>query len=100
MKQADFLKRHVSTADMLEIQKSMNEATKDDTPFPVVTKDGINVVGNPNKTEIKSHDYNVRFRFPKSMADGIDPKDILEKIGDYRGTESGLQSDRPGQEGR
>lgn len=83
MKQADFLKKRVNTQDMLDIQASMNEAHKDDTPFAVVSNNGVNVVGNANKTQVKSHDYNVRFRFPKSMADGIDPKDIVQTVGDY-----------------
>lgn len=83
MKQADFLKRRVTTQDMLDIQASMNEAHKDDTPFAVVADNGVNVIGNANKTEVKSHDYNVRFRFPKSMAEGIDPKDIVQTVGDY-----------------
>lgn len=83
MKQADFLKRRVNTQDMLDIQASMNEAHKDDTPFAVVADNGVNVIGNANKTEVKSHDYNMRFRFPKSMAQGIDPKDIVQTVGDY-----------------
>lgn len=83
MKQADFLKKRITTSDMVDIQQSMNEAQKSDTPFAVVTKDGVNVVGNPNKTEVKSHDYNIRFRFPKSMAQGIDEKDIVATVGDY-----------------
>ena len=83
MKQEDFLKRKITTSDMLEIQHEIAETPKDDTPFVVATKDGINVVGDANKTEIKSHDYMVRFRFPKDMADGIDPKDIVQTIGDY-----------------
>lgn len=68
---------------MVEIQQALNEAPKSDTPFPVVSKDGVTVVGNANKIEVKPHDYNVRFRFPKSMAEGIDPNDIIAEIGDY-----------------
>lgn len=83
MKQADFLKRRVTAEDMLEIQQSINETPKDDTPFMVVSKQGEFVTGDPNKIDIKSHDYAVRFRFPKSMAEGIDPKDIIQTIGDY-----------------
>lgn len=83
MKQTDFLKTKISLNDMVDMQESINEAQKDDTPFPVVTRDGINVIGDVNKTEVKSHDYNVRFRFPKSMASNIDPKEIINTIGDY-----------------
>lgn len=84
MKQADFLKRRISTEDMLEIQEKLDETPKDDTPFMVVTKNGEYVAGDPNKIDYKSHDYAVRFRFPKSMAkDRIDPKDIIQTIGDY-----------------
>lgn len=83
MNQADFLKRKITAKDMVEIQQSMNDAQKDDTPFAVVTNEGLNVVGDANKIAPKSHDYNIRFRFPKSMAEGIDPNDIIATIGDY-----------------
>lgn len=83
MKQADFLKRRVTADDMLEIQQGIDEAQKDDTPFMIATKNGEYVTGDPNKIDVKSHDYVVRFRFPKSMADGIDDKDIIQTIGDY-----------------
>lgn len=85
MKQADFFKRGVTVEDMVELQDRIEEAHKDDTPYPVVTKDGVHVVGNPNRTELNKHDYSIRFRFPKDMpqVQGIDPNDVEKEIGDY-----------------
>ena len=83
MKQEDLLKSRVDLEDMLDIQNGLKEAEKDDTPFAVVTSDGVNVAGDVNKTEIKSKDYHIRFRFPKAMAGSIDKKDIIQEVGDY-----------------
>lgn len=83
MKQSDFLKRGIGIDDMLKTQGAIEKAREDDTPFPVVTDEGLHVVGDVNKTEAKSHDYSVRFRFPKEMAENLDSKDIIREIGDY-----------------
>lgn len=85
MKQADFFKHGVTVDNMVKLQDRIEEAHKDETPYPVVTKDGVNVVGDPNKTEINSHDYTIRFRFPKDMpqVQGIDPSEIIKQVGDY-----------------
>lgn len=49
----------------LELQKSMKEAEKDDTPYLAVTNDDeLHVIGDPNKTEVKTADYTVYFLFP------------------------------------
>ena len=73
MKQDDlFNKGNPTLDDMLAIQKSMEKAHEDDTPFPIVTKQGdVGVIGNPNKTEIKRHDYTILFRFPNAVADEL-----------------------------
>lgn len=85
MKQEDFFKHGVTVDNMVELQNGIEEAHKDETPYPVVTKDGVNVVGDPNKTEINAHDYKIRFRFPKDMpqVQGIDPNEIIKEVGDY-----------------
>lgn len=85
MKQADLFKRGVSTEEMANIQANLEKAHDDDTPFPVVSRDGMTVVGDVNKTEVKSHDYSVRFRFTKEEAEElqIDPKEIIKTVGDY-----------------
>lgn len=84
MKQADLFRKGISAEEMLAIKQGMDDAHKDSTPFPIISKDGMTVVGDPNKTEIKKHDYTIMFRFPKSMADGmnIDKKDIVKETND------------------
>lgn len=85
MKQDDLLKTRVDLDDMLKMQKSMDDAQKDDTPFAVVSDDGVVVAGDVNKTERKSRDYSIRFRFPEShMKDlGIDEKDVIDRVAGY-----------------
>lgn len=63
IRQDDLFRKGVTVNDMQKIQESMNEAYKDDTPFAVVTKDSVNVVGDVNKTEVKHKDYVVEFHF-------------------------------------
>lgn len=81
MKQDELFKRGVSLDEMLAIKQGMDDAHNDDTPFPVVTKDGMTVVGNANKTEVKSRDYTIMFRFPKEMAQemNIDKSNIVKE---------------------
>ena len=85
MKQADFLKRGVTVDNMVDLQDSFEKAHEDDTPFPIVTKDEVRVVGDANRTEVKSRDYSIRFRFPKDMPEvqRIDPNEILKTVGNY-----------------
>ena len=85
MKQADLFKRGVTLEDMTKMQENLEKAHEDDTPFPVVSKDGIAVVGDVNKTEIKKHSYSIRFRFTQEEAAelGIDPKEIIKTVGNY-----------------
>lgn len=47
-----------------EMRDAVEEAQTDDTPFINATDDGMHVFGDPNKTEVKSSDYVVRFAFP------------------------------------
>lgn len=83
MKQEDFFKHKVDLEDMVEVQDKFEEAGHTDVPIAVVQKDGLKVVGDANKTEVKSHDYSVRFRFPKTMAENINKNDILKDLGEY-----------------
>lgn len=80
MKQDDLFRKGVRVKDMKRIQESLEEAHKDDTPFPVVTKSGLAVVGDVNKTEEKYRDYTIEFHFdPMEIEEfGID-KDEIEK---------------------
>lgn len=54
----------ITMEEFNEMRGAVEEAQKDDTPFINATDDGLHVFGNPNKTEVKSADYVVRFAFP------------------------------------
>lgn len=78
MKQDDLFKKGVRFKDMKKIQSALEEAPKDDTPFPVITKNGLSVVGDVNKTEIKERNYSIEFHFDpvEIEAFGIDESEI------------------------
>lgn len=46
------------------IEGGLQEAEKDDTPFLIPAEDELVVVGDANKTEINSHDFEITFRLP------------------------------------
>lgn len=74
----------ISEQEYREIQKKLQEAQKDDTPFAVVQGDEVAVVGDANKTAIKKHDYTVKVTIPKAYASMlIKGEDIQREIGDY-----------------
>lgn len=78
MKQSDLFRKGVRPKDMKKIQESLEEAHKDNTPFPIVSEEGLTVVGDVNKTEVKHRDYTIEFRFAPSEVEeyGIDKEDI------------------------
>lgn len=79
MKQEDFLQAQQGLA---EINEALKEAEHDDTPIPVAMDEGLKVVGDANKTENKSRDYKVTFRFPsKLVPSGME---IVKEVGDYK----------------
>lgn len=82
MKQADLFRHGVTVDDLVKLQDEVQEAHKDDTPFVVASKDGLSVVGDPNKTEEKSKNYKIRFRFtPQEMERyDIDPKEVVRVV--------------------
>lgn len=82
MTQDELLRKTVSLDDMLNIQEGMDQAEKDDTPFVAASEEGVKVIGDANKTEVKSRNYAMRFRFPKSEASNIDEKDIVQEVAD------------------
>lgn len=49
--------------NLLEVAE---EVKKDDTPYVAIADEEINVLGNPNKTEVKKHDYVVDFAYPNT----------------------------------
>lgn len=57
--------------------KVAEEAKKDDTPYVAIADDEINVLGNPNKTEVVKHDYKIDFAFPNTKEN----KEMLKASG-------------------
>lgn len=47
-----------------DMKDAVESAQTDDTPFINATDTELHVFGDPNKTEVKSNDYVVRFAFP------------------------------------
>ena len=56
----------MSIENVTELRDAMKAARNDDTPYMAVADDEIHVFGDPNKTEIKSANYTVRFLFPNT----------------------------------
>lgn len=46
--------------------KVVEEAKKDDTPYVAYVDDEVHVIGDPNKTELKKHEYTVDFAIPNT----------------------------------
>lgn len=70
----------ISIDKMGELKSAIEEAREDDTPYIGIKDDELHILGDPNKTEVKSADYVVHFAFPntdewraraKSMGDEI-----------------------------
>lgn len=53
--------------EFLKIKKAIDKAEEDDTPYAGVVDDKIVINGNANNTELKKHDYEVKFILPKEM---------------------------------
>lgn len=70
----------MSEKDLLRITEAMKEAEKDETPFQVTDGENMNVVGDPNKTERKSIDVSILFRFPTQFLG--DMKDSATMVAD------------------
>ena len=54
----------ITMEQFTEMKDAMNVAQNDDTPFVNATDDEMHIFGDPNKTEVVSNDYVVRFAFP------------------------------------
>lgn len=82
MEKFDELDRNLTLEQFNTIEKKLDEAQNDDTPYLVATDDEMIVMGDANLTEIKMHDFKMKFIFPSKFKDAIDESDItLEKDG-------------------
>lgn len=84
------IKRNATPEEWEEFINIRNEARESDVPFLGVeeNKSGLMVVGNPNKTEVKYHDYTLEFRMPISFFEG---EDALEYPAEYLEVGAGSQ---------
>ena len=56
----------ISIDKMGELKNAIEEAREDDTPYIGIKDNELHVLGDPNKTEVKSADYVVHFAFPNT----------------------------------
>ena len=58
----------ISIDQLGELKDAVEKAREDDTPYIGIKDDELHILGNPNKTEVKSADYVVHFAFPNTDA--------------------------------
>lgn len=54
---------------LMDIRDGIDKASESTTPF-IVPGDELMVVGDANKTEINTHDFEITFRIPEKQEDG------------------------------
>ncbi|MGL4695178.1 hypothetical protein [Enterococcus larvae] len=59
----------MTTADFVAISDKLRKTNEDETPFAVVKEQEISVIGDANKTEVKTDTYSIKFRMPMAMFD-------------------------------
>lgn len=66
---------------LLDITKKLKEAEKSDVPHLVMEDKLVSVVGDPNLTQVKKADYEIKFRLPMSKFDKQPENSII--VGPY-----------------
>ena len=56
----------ISIDQLGELKDAVEKAREDDTPYIGIKDDELHILGDPNKTEVKSADYVVHFAFPNT----------------------------------
>ena len=69
----------ITIDNMVDMSTALDKAQEDDTPFISTTKDSVQVVGNPMKTEKKTYDYKVLFVVPIAWKDRIGTGRIIKE---------------------
>lgn len=64
----------LSMEEYNKIKSLLDETEKDDTPYPSIKEDAIEVVGDANKTERNAHDFSITFI--------IDDKNVVQEFKD------------------
>ena len=70
------------TIDQLDgLKDAVEKAREDDTPYIGIKDDELHILGDPNKTEVKSADYVVHFAFPNTEEWRARAKNMGDEIG-------------------
>ena len=56
----------ISIDQLGELKGAIEKAREDDTPYIGIKDEELHILGDPNKTEVKSADYVVHFAFPNT----------------------------------
>lgn len=68
-------------AGITKIAKNLSETHEDSTPFVLHKEDGnIDIVGDPNKTENKKHNYVIKYRFSEREFDELFPNGVEAEV--------------------
>lgn len=83
----------MTVEEFIAMKKAMDEAENDDTPYAIMdtANDELQIVGDPNKTELKKYEYKIQFAYPNTekwekVLDDADVK-VLKKTDNYLGVE-------------
>ena len=71
----------VSIEQLGELKGAIEKAREDDTPYIGIKDDELHILGDPNKTEVKSADYVVHFAFPNTEEWRARAKNMGDEIG-------------------
>ena len=77
----------VNIEQLGELKGAIEKAREDDTPYIGIKDDELHILGDPNKTEVKSADYVVHFAFPNTEEWRNRAKSMGDEIG--KSTEDG-----------
>ena len=71
----------ISIDQLGELKGAIEKAREDDTPYIGIKDDELHILGDPNKTEVKSADYVVHFAFPNTEEWRNRAESLGDKIG-------------------
>lgn len=59
--------KNMTVDEFVAMKEAMDKAEEDTTPYAIIDEDdGLQVVGDPNKTEIVKYQYTIQFAYPKT----------------------------------
>lgn len=81
--------KDMTVEQFIAMKKAMDEAENDTTPYAISDEtEGLQVVGDPNKTELKKYEYTIYFAYPpkaswKQRLGTMPDVEILEETPNY-----------------